>query len=155
MRDAAGMTLIEVVIAIAVLVIGVLSAAQLQAVALRNTGLAQAINEVTRAARSELELQRHTATIMSDLAAGEAAVPVDAAVFDCTTRRTAGISTCEVTVEPCTIAQLGSATLVCGAGVRSPPAYRITVEVAGRRGVAIAVSTVATGIYIAGAAGGD
>lgn len=155
MKGTRGLTLIEVIIAIAILVIGVLGAAQLQGTSLRNTGLAQALNEVTRMARAELELQRHTATIVSDLEPGEAALPVDTVVFDCVSARSGGIASCEVVVEPCAIVTTSAPTLVCGSGVPSPPAYRITVDVEGQRGASLSISTLATGIYIAGAAGGD
>lgn len=155
MRASSGLSLIEVVIAVAVLMIGVMAAAQLQGTSLRHTGLAQALNEVTRMARAELELQRHTATIISDLAEGEAAAPVETVVFDCVSTRPAGIDSCEVTVEPCTILQTSAATLVCGAEVPAPPAYRITVDVVGQRGAELSIATIATGMYVAGAAGGE
>lgn len=150
-----GLTVLEVIVAIAVMAIGVLAAAQLQATSLRNSAHAQALNEVTRMVRAELELQRHTATIISDLEEGEVAEPVPTVTFDCMTAKPAGITSCVVEVEPCTIALVGSATLICGSGVLSPPAYRISVDVEGRRGVALSVSTLATGNYIAGAAGGQ
>lgn len=155
MRQRAGLTLIEVVIAIAVMAIGIIAAAQMQASSLQNTALAQALNEVTRTVRAELELQRHTATINSDLEEGEAAEPVDTVEFDCLNPLAAGIGACTVVVEPCTIALTPSASLICGSGVLSPPAYRITVDAEGRRGVSLSVSTLATGMYIAGAGGGN
>ena len=155
MRHDDGLTLIEVVVAVAIMAIGVLGAAQLQATALRNTAYAQALNEVTRMARAEVELQRHTATVISDLEEGEVAEPVPTVTFDCVSERSPGIKSCVVEVEPCTIALLPAATLICGSGVLSPPAYRVIVDVEGRRDVTLTVSTLATGNYIAGAAGGQ
>jgi prepilin-type N-terminal cleavage/methylation domain-containing protein len=58
MKTFSGLTLIEVLIALAVLAIGVIAASSLQASGLRHTVTARTIQEVTNTARTEMELQR-------------------------------------------------------------------------------------------------
>lgn len=58
MNRASGLTLIEVLLAIAILAVGVLAAAGLQTTALGTNRRVRALQEVTDAANSEIQLQR-------------------------------------------------------------------------------------------------
>lgn len=138
--NRAGLSLIEVLIAIAILGVGILALAQLQTASLRNSALAESINRATRLARGELEWQRQTA--------------LDPGEIDCSALVPDDFGECRVDVLPCSLefASGGGASLVCGASV-SPSTYRVTVSVEGPRGQDIVLSTLWTGTFIAGGAG--
>jgi prepilin-type N-terminal cleavage/methylation domain-containing protein len=147
-RKARGLTLLEVMVATAVLAIGVLATVALQGRSLAASRRAVAVNEVTRMLTAELELQRHTANLGLIPTGDEAA---DMATFDCMSAKGAGIAACVVTIERCTIADRD---VTCGRSVASGPAYRIGVSVEGRYGESANVVTIATSDrFIAGAAG--
>ena len=136
----AGLTLVEVLVAISVLSIGILALAQLQTVALQNTARAEAINRTTRLGRGELEWQRQTALEPgSDLCS--ALVPED-------------FTGCSVDIVPCVLVfeEDGSGRLVCNPAV-APSTYRVTVTADGPRGETFSLSTLWTGIWISGGTG--
>lgn len=137
---AAGLTLLEVLIAIMVLAIGIFALAQLQAVSLRNTATAEAINRTTRLVRGELEWQRQTALEPDEIECS-ALVPED-------------FGDCRVLVEPCDLIFLatGGAAFECGEDV-PPSSYRVSVSASGPRGQELELRTIWTGTFIAGAAG--
>jgi len=135
-----GLTLIEVLIAIAILAVGIMAMAQFQAASLRNTAAAESINRTTRLVRGELEWQRQTA--------------LEPATLECSSLVPADFESCEVLVEPCSLAfaEDGSSTFECGDGI-SPSSYRVTVTANGPRGQHLTLDTLWTGIFISGTAG--
>lgn len=137
---AAGITLVEVLIAIVVLAVGIATLVQLQANSLRHTTLAQALNETTRLVRGELEWQRQTALAPGDI--------------ECSYLIPDGFSSCTVEITPCSLVfgESGPSSLVCGEEV-SPSSYMITVSAEGPMGTELTLSTLWSGIFIAGAAG--
>lgn len=137
-RRTAGLTLIEVLIALMVLAIGVVAAAQLQAASLRFSGNAADLKVATEVAKSELEWRRQTAlTVGADQA--------------CASNLPDGYS-CAVTVLPCNA--VGSDfSLTCAEGLVSPVAYQISVTAAGNRTAPFTLSAVTTGKYIGGVVG--
>ena len=132
MKSVVGMTLLEVIVAIVVLVIGVLAAATMQTNALRATNDARAVQNVTEFARREIELRRQF-----DLSSSSGTSP------ECVTEAPAGASAaeykCRVQVRSCTLS--GSA-LSCGSNVPNPLAYQITVTVGGPREKTITLQTI-------------
>lgn len=139
-KHMSGLTLVEALVAIAILGVGILALAQLQAASLRNSALAESINRTTRLARGELEWQRQTALDPGDTSCS-ALVPAD-------------FGTCRVDVVPCALVfdDDGGAELECGPSI-SPSTYRVTVSVDGPRGQTVVLSTLWTGTFIAGGAG--
>lgn len=135
-----GLTLIEVLVAVAILAIGIFAMAQFQAASLRSTATAESINRTTRLVRGELEWQRQTA--------------LEPAALTCSSLVPDDFGSCEVLVEPCSLdfAEDGSATYECGDHV-SPSSYRVTVSAAGPRGQSLSLDTLWTGIFISGTAG--
>lgn len=113
MKGSNGLTLLEVVIAVAILAVGVLAAAMLQASSLRATRAAQDLQSINLVARSQIDSWR-----------GSQLTQTTAETFDCST----GALTCEVVVRPCTLAGGG---LTCTlATVVDPPAHAVLVTVA-------------------------
>lgn len=112
-----GLTLVEVIIAIAVLAIGILAALALQSNALRASSTARAIQEVTKIADAELVVRRQGGTGTG-----------------CLTAAPAGY-TCTLVVQPC---QVVSGAFSCGSG---SAAQLLTLTVAGPRDQSITVST--------------
>lgn len=139
-----GLTLIEVLIAIAVLAVGILGVAQLQGATLRSTALAQALNETTRAVRGELEWQRQTAVAPVD---GGTCETVPDSFESCTVE----VVACAYVVDVDT----GVATFACepDVTVTTPSTYRVTVSAVGPRGQDLALSALWTGNFVDGAAG--
>ena len=138
-----GLTLIEVLIAIAVLAIGVLALAQFQAASLRNTALADGINQTTRLVRGELEWQRQTA-VSPDVTDCEAALN---GLPD-------GFTECVVEILPCAFVftEAGGGFLACDVD-SAPSTYRVTVTAIGPRGQELTLETLYTGLFVSGAAG--
>ena len=134
----AGLTVVEVLVALVILAVGVAGAVQLQAVALRMSSQAESIKTSTQVAEGEIEWRRQTEIVTG------AAMPCASYVPD-------GYA-CDVTIEPCN-AVGANLTLTCEAGLASPVAYRITVEVQSPRTQAYSLSTVTTGSYVAGVVG--
>jgi prepilin-type N-terminal cleavage/methylation domain-containing protein len=110
MRSDVGLTLLEVVIAVAILAVGALGAAALQATGLEATRAAQDMQRLNSVARSTVDVWRGadlTATSLSS--------------FDCSTDDV----TCLVEIRPCALA---GATLACDIGtVTQPVAHAISV----------------------------
>lgn len=135
-----GLTLVEVLIALVILLVGIFALAQLQASSLRSSALARSINETTRFARGELDRQRQTAITLTDVNGQNCMNPE---------LLPEGIASCTLTIVPC---HLAGASLVCGPGV-NPSAFRISVDVVGPMSQELTLSGLWTGKYIAGAAG--
>jgi prepilin-type N-terminal cleavage/methylation domain-containing protein len=120
-----GLTLLEVVIAIAIIAVAVLAAAMIQANALRSSGKATAIQRVTKLAEQELELRRQI-------------VPTAGTNLSCSSTVASGY-TCQVDVLGC---QLSAGALSCSTGVTTPVAYQINVLVGGPKGDSVSLRTV-------------
>jgi len=142
-HERVGLTLIEVLIAISVLAIGVLALAQFQAASLRNTALADSINQTTRLVRGELEWQRQTA-VSPDVTDCEAAI---GGLPD-------GFTDCVVEIQPCAFVftETGGGFLACAEDA-APSTYRVTVTATGPRGQELTLETLFTGLFVSGAAG--
>jgi prepilin-type N-terminal cleavage/methylation domain-containing protein len=121
-RARSGLTLIEVVIAVAVIAVGVLAALGLQSSALSATGTARASQEVSKLAEAELAIRREM-TLAPVTQPCRATVP-------------AGY-TCTVTVSACS---LGSGTFSCGGTIAAPVAHFVTVSVTGPRSSVLSVN---------------
>lgn len=135
-----GLTLVEVLIAVAVLGVGILALAQLQVFSLQNSGRAGVLRTVTQIAEAELEWQRQLrfADVESFEVLGE----------DCSTFRPAGFG-CELDIVGCSPVGDG---VTCAAGLSNPIAYQITVRAfSDSRPVEFEQSVTTTGQrYIAG-----
>ena len=146
-----GVSMIEVLVALVILVVGIFSAVQLQAIALRNTANADALNRTTRVVRGELEWQRYTTNLEEVFELGEPQ--------DCTA--VAGLDDsfdrCTVTVEQCSLTFPeggGRGSLACGGG-NSGAFFAVSVDAIGPRNRALELSTLWTGVYISGGALGE
>lgn len=142
MRNNKGLTLIEVLVAFVILVVGIFALVQLQATSLRSTALAKAINETTRFVRGELDRQKQTTLDLTEVD-GEPCLEPGESLPD-------GIASCTLTVEPC---HLSGSSLVCGGSHVIPSAFRISVEAVGPMEQELRLSALWTGKFIAGAAG--
>jgi len=134
----AGLTLVEVLVALMVLAIGVAAAAQLQAASLRYSSQAEQLKIATQVAEAEVEWRRQT-EVMTGTG------------LDCATIVPDGFS-CEVDVVPCN-AVAGTSALTCSLGLVSPIAYKVAVKAAGPRTEPFVLSTVTTGMYVTGLLG--
>lgn len=125
-RSASGLTLLEVVIAVAILAVGALGAAGLQATGLRATRGAQDIQRLNTVARSQVDVWR-----------GVTFTNTTPSSSDCSTTDIA----CIVEVRPCA---LTGASLACDlASVAEPVAHAISVTVnSAERQVALATVVV-------------
>ena len=129
MKASAGLTLIEIIIALSILSIGVLAAASLQGSALSASNRARVIQEVTNTARTEVERQRQFARTGTGPAAASPG---------CLSTAPAGY-TCTVTVVPCRIV---SNALSCGTGTAPVVADQVTVTVVGPQASSVELQTV-------------
>lgn len=116
-RADAGLTLVEVVIAVLILAIGMLGAAALQGSGLNATRTSQEIQELNAEARSELDARRLqlTTTTFSNHTTGACLVTGDFA--------------CTVEIRPCRVI---GASLDCSAAVApvpAPAAHAVTVTI--------------------------
>jgi prepilin-type N-terminal cleavage/methylation domain-containing protein len=128
MKSSAGLTLLEVLVAIVVLAVGVLMAAAMQTSALRASNDARAIQGVTKIAEAEIELRRQ---IDLTTTAGKATT--------CKTAVQTGY-TCQVEVRPC---QLSGTALSCtGVSSASADADQAVVTVTGPRSKTVTLRTV-------------
>lgn len=125
MKSSAGLTLLEVIVALVVLAVGVLLAATMQTSALRASSDASAVQGVTKFAEAEIELRRQI-----DLTASAGKAPT------CITSVTSGY-TCQVEVRAC---QLSGSSLSCS-GTGSD-ADQVKVTVSGPRSKTVALTTV-------------
>jgi prepilin-type N-terminal cleavage/methylation domain-containing protein len=139
-RTSDGVTLVEVLVAVVVLAVGIAMLLFLQGNSLQTTNRAQAINETTRLVRGELEWQRQTALAPGDI--------------ECSYLIPEGFNSCTVEIMPCSLVfeDDGTSSLVCAPEV-SPSSYQITVSAQGPQGTELTLSTLWSGIFIAGAAG--
>jgi len=112
-RPTAGLTLVEVMIAVLVLGVGVIGAAGLQATALNATRTAEATQRLAATARSELDVVR-----------GMAFTTSEPTTTHCVTSATG----CTVHVLPCLVAIDGSLDCTLGL-VAAPAAHAVTVTV--------------------------
>jgi len=137
-RRTIGISVVEVLIALAILGIGVAAAAQMQATSLRYSRQAEQIKTATQVAEGEVEWRRQTEL---DVGTG----------LDCASYIPDGYS-CAVTIEPCHA--VGTALeITCSAGLVSPVAYRIAVEVGTPSGTTFELATISTGTYVTGVIG--
>lgn len=143
-RRTAGLTLVEVIVALAVLGVGIAAMAALQSGALSNTVVAREITQATRLAQNEVAWQRETA--------------IEIGSTECKTNRDpvtgvqqlpAGFTSCAVVIEPCV---LESNAIVCDAAI-TPAAYRVTVTLEGNGARSFEHSVFYTGVYVSGSAG--
>jgi len=141
-----GFGLIEVVIALAVLAIGVLAMAQLQVRALSFTSNAESMRTLTRVAEAEISWQQ-----LNSLAGKASELScAGSGCNECESDMPAGV-TCRFDVVPCGVVDVNDvATFTCGMGVSSPQAYEIRLDIADQRGNAASFNTIATGRYVAG-----
>jgi len=138
MRSSQGLTLLELVVAIAVLLIGIFAAIQFQVVATNASSTSEVVQQLTRLAQAEIEWRRQTT--------------IDLGTHECQTFRPAGYPVCTVTLDPCVILA-GQNVFTCNPSVLSPIAYRVAVHAEGPRDQTIDVVAYHTGIYVAGATG--
>lgn len=135
-----GITLVEVLVAVVILIVGIATLVQFQGTSLRNTALAEAINETTRLVRGELEWQRQTALVPGDI--------------ECSYLIPEGFDSCSVEITPCSLVfgESSGSELECGDDV-SPSSYLVTVSAEGPMDTQLTLGTLWSGIFIAGAAG--
>ena len=118
MKNARGLSLVEVLVAIAVLAIGVIGAVQLQASSLTASSRGESIQDATTIARAELE---HRLQIILTPNPSEDCLAEIPDSFQCT-----------AAVLPCTFA---SGAVSCSAGIDAGIlGYEISVEATGPRG---------------------
>lgn len=127
MRSDAGLTLIEVLIAIVILAVGVLAAAAMQTTALRASSDARAIQDVTEFAKREIELRRQF-DLSSTAGKSKAEDCPDPTGYTCT-----------VEVRAC---QLSGTALSCAGGTSNLVADQIAVTVTGPREKTTTLKTV-------------
>lgn len=131
MRSGSGLTLVEVIVAMAILAVGILAVFMLQATSLRGTRTAAASQTLTNMAQSELQLQREFSRHVRSPVRGETC----RSLADGDDRYD-----CEVRVFPC---ELVGGSLVCRNGdVATADARQVTVIVTARDGASAEVSTV-------------
>ncbi|MDR9391681.1 MAG: hypothetical protein RI554_06590 [Trueperaceae bacterium] len=133
-RRTGGLSLLEVLLAIAVIGIGVLTLTRVHTGALQASLQAERIAETTRLVRNELEWQRHAA--------------LQPTSTDCLTDLPDVVSDCRVDIAPCTF-DADAGTLTCGGGT-APNAYRIAVTATRADGATQSLSALWTGNVLTG-----
>lgn len=129
-----GLTLIEVLIAVALIAIGILAALAMQTTALQTTSRMTVTQTLTQVAFTELDFQRSIFTATQEPSAGScnARMPdgLEAAGYDC-----------EVIVEDCEITSAGA---VCGGAVTSdePNAFLVRISASRASGEEMSLSRV-------------
>jgi len=136
MRSNSGFGIVEVLIGIAVLAIGVVVVAQLQAAGLRFSSKAESLQNATVVAQAELDFRLR---YVFSPAAGQSCLSAIPQAFDC-----------QVEVTPCEVL-LG--TFNCAAGV-TPDAYEIVVSATGPRGDSATLTSLVRATSSAGSGGG-
>lgn len=132
-----GISLLEILIAVAILGVGILALFILQARSLQYGAKAEQLTSVLEIARAEMEWRVKTS------------IPSVTAGAPCNTRP--GDSGCTVTIVGCNVV---SGSFTCGVLLESPIAYQVTVAATGFRGDTATLTTVSTGYdYIAGSPG--
>lgn len=120
----AGLSLIEVLIAVSLLSVGVLGAAALQSSALQGTAKAESLQTITSIAEGEIYYRRQIRPTASSNNNCEAGTPSG---YSCTVDTTA-----------CTIS---ASAFTCSDSVSFPDAYKVDVTVTGLRGDTTTVTT--------------
>lgn len=127
-----GFTLIEVIIAIAIVAVGLLALFSLQASTLTSNRNATLLQELNDLARSEIELQREFNRVVETAVTGET----------CTVTTEPSGFGCQVDVFPCQYV-LATDRLSCGtATIVDAPARQIVVSVSAPSGRTFQLSTV-------------
>lgn len=142
-RRLAGVTLIEVMIALGVLAIGVLAVFGLQSSTLQTNRNAQTMNQLTRLATTEMELRRQTLV--------DPTVDLADPTPTCRTPPPPGMQLEECTVEliPCGLSvAFGNTELDCD-NPASFATYRIVVQ-ARARGHSVELESFYGGFYVSG-----
>ena len=142
MRSYRGLTIVEILVALAVLAAAVMGAASLQGTALRANSQAEILNQLARAASGEVEWRRQTAI-----------VPSSVGTSDCESTMPASIAACEVVVTPCALPP-GESRFICTNTVVSPIAYELVVRLSSGRGQRFELRSVNTGLYFVSGTGG-
>ena len=133
-----GLSLIEVVIAIAVLSSGILATVAFQTSTLNTNRQAQTINQLTRLAVTEMELRRQT-------------LVEEAGTFTCVTTVPAGFDQddCSVEILPCTIVvALNGTDFACDSDGNFAT-FRLVVEASGH-GETVQLRSLFGGFYVSG-----
>lgn len=129
MTSRSGLTLVELMVALFILVVGILAAVGLQGTALRGTRSAVIAQELNNYAESELQIQREITRHSNTFVANQSCQIVVPQGFECF-----------VDVRPC---ELHVSELVCGnSTVEHPAARQITVRVVGATNARFQASTV-------------
>jgi len=137
-----GLTLIEVLIAVAVLAIGILATVAFQTATLNTNRQAQTINQLTRLATTEMEIRRQTLVEEAGTSTCLTAVPNGFAQGDCV-----------VEIVPCTIVVAENASdFACDAGGEFAT-FRLVVEASGR-GQSVRLQSLFGGFYVSGSLSG-
>ncbi len=126
MKSSRGLTLVELLVALVVLALGVLAAANMQVGALNASSGAAISRQLTKLASAELELQRQLAAPTSRQS--------------CLSGSKTGY-TCVTTVLPCS---LTGTTFVCAASASPVVAYKVRVVTNGPRAGSFTLSTLLT-----------
>jgi prepilin-type N-terminal cleavage/methylation domain-containing protein len=119
----AGLTLIEILIAIVIIAVGILAAIGLQASALQASGRAREMQEASKIADAELALRRSMVSAVSASSAGDACITFAPGFV------------CNVLIEACSV---GGA---CAPGASNGVAHGVTVTVTSPRGFELRAST--------------
>jgi len=147
-----GVTLVEVMIALAVLSVGILATVGFQVSTLDTNRRAQTINQLTRLAATEMEVRRQTAVSSAEVNAGP---------LPCATQVPAGFAqeNCTVEIVGCGVLIAENASeFVCGTGelgnVLPFATYSLTVTAAGR-GQSVSLESLYSGFYVSGMLGAE
>ena len=124
-RNRAGLSLLEVLLAVVIMSVGVLAASALQASAVLGTAKAENMQTVTSLAESEVFFRRQIRPTSGNGLACEGGSLED--------------YTCNVTVTPCSI---NGAAFTCNNNVTDPAAYQIAVTVVGPRNDSTTINSV-------------
>lgn len=139
-----GLSLIEVLIAVAVLAVGILATVAFQASTLSTNRQAQTINQLTRLVSTEMEIRRQT-------------LVEEAGTFTCVTTVPAGFDQedCIVEIRPCSIIVAENASTFFCDEDGTFATFRLAVEASGR-GQSVRLQSLYGGFYVSGLlSGGD
>jgi len=137
-----GLSLIEVLIAVAVLAIGILATVAFQTSTLNTNRQAQTINQLTRLATTEMEIRRQT-------------LVDEAGTFTCLTTVPDGFvqEDCSVEIVPCTITVAQNASGFACDVDGDFATFRLVVEASGR-GQSVRLQSLFGGFYVSGSLSG-
>jgi Tfp pilus assembly protein PilV len=140
-RHRAGISIVEILIAVVMLAVGALAALGLQTSSLRASGTAESLQTLTRVAESELQFRR-------GIDRGGAAL---ANAAQCRVLVPDG-TTCTVVVEPCALVS-GAATCT-GIAAADATAHEVTVTTVGAQGREVVLTTLVATVASAATNGG-